>query len=174
MGVMVFLRRRDNRPDATLLTELKEATGLQGKLLAHATGPRAELLAFAHRFAYRLADGQWRSVGWHQVRSGGWKSEREEIHWRLNDGSRDAVQLTEPGAFPQVFRERVQASIAVEDQFDVPGGGSISITARRDLGEEQPRLYWQVNAVRGAKLTDPTTKALADEALARLRADYEF
>ncbi|MEL4504432.1 hypothetical protein AAEX63_06555 [Luteococcus sp. H138] len=170
---MSFLSRTKSRPDAAVIADHHRATGTTGRVLATASGPKVEILAFADRFAVRVGD-DWREVGWHQVQTGGWKAERDEMHWRLTDGSKDAVQLTEPRSLPTVFRERVQATIAVEDRFDVPGGGAVVLTARRDLSQRQPTLIWTAFAVRGARMEDPQVKALAEEALARLRADYDF
>ncbi|MEL4358476.1 MULTISPECIES: hypothetical protein [unclassified Luteococcus] len=168
------LLSRKNRPDSRVVADYRRQTGHDARVLATGSGPRAELLAFADRMAVRVADEPWRAIGWHQVQTGGWNAERAELHWRLTDGSKEAVQLTEPRSLPTVFRERVQATIAVQDQFDVPGGGAVLISARRDLSAGSPELVWSATAVRGARMDNPVVKSLADEALARLRADYDF
>ncbi|WP_420175162.1 hypothetical protein [Luteococcus sp. OSA5] len=162
------------RTDPPMLTHYRQHTGRQEQMLAWAQGPRVELLAFLTHFAVRYAEGEWQLIGWHHVRSGGWRAEGEELHWRLADGSKENFHLTEVGDFPGVFRDRVQASIVVEDRFEPPTGGLVLLTARRDLAEEHPRLDWHVEAIRGASLQDPQTKRLAELALARLRADYDF
>ncbi|MGO4957181.1 hypothetical protein ACTQ49_07890 [Luteococcus sp. Sow4_B9] len=162
------------RPDPAVLASYRDQTGDRRTPLAQASGPRIDLLGFTDLFAVRYAAQDWQMIGWHQVRSGGWKAEREELHWRLLDGSAGAFHLTSMGAFPGLFRERVQASIVVEDRFEVPTGGMVLLAARRDLGQAQPTLEWTVDAVRGASLDDPEVKDLADRALARLRADYDF
>lgn len=174
MGDMSFLSRTKNKPDAAVVEDHREQTGYSGRVLASASGPRVEVLAFTDRLAVRVGDEGWREIGWHQVQTGGWKAERDELHWRLTDGSTEAVQLDEPRTLPTVFRERVQATIAVQDQFDVPGGGAVLISARRDLSAGSAELIWSATAVRGARMDNPVVKALADEALARLRADYDF
>lgn len=162
------------RPSSEAVADHRTATGERGRVLATASGPRVELLAFVDHFAYRYADGDWQCVGWHEVYSGGWRAEADEMHWRTVDGRRESFQLSEPGTFGQVFRERVQATIALEQTFDAPGHGSISISARRSLARGASGLVWHVRAVGGASMDDPATLAEAQRLEALLRADYDF
>lgn len=170
MGPMRFF----GRPTSDLASDYRTATGRSGKVIATASGPRVELLAFADHFAYRYADQSWADIAWHEVYSGGWKSEAEEIHWRLVDGRREVFHLAEPGRFPEVFRERVQATVVLEQTFEAPGRGDIQVSARHDLTPGATGLVWNVRGLRGADLDDPATRERADELEAMLRADYDF
>ena len=164
---------RKQRANPSVVASYQQQTGGKPRVMGWGSGPRVELLAFADHFAVRFADQPWQPIAWHQVRSGGWRSEGE-IHWRLVDGSRDSYQLQDEGNFPEVFRERVQASIALEDTIELETGGAIQITARRDLGRDEPTLVWNTTALRGASLQDPATRELAELREAQLRADYDF
>ncbi|GAA1393936.1 hypothetical protein [Luteococcus peritonei] len=166
---MAFFRR----PDSSVVADYQAQTGTRPRVMGWASGPRVELLAFPDRFAVRFGDQPWQEIGWHQVRSGGWRSEGE-IHWRLVDGGRDSYHVTDERNFPEVFRERVQASIALDESFELETGGAVQVSARRDLSQSEPRLIWTTIAVRGASLNDPATRQFAERIEAQLRADYDF
>jgi hypothetical protein len=58
-----------------------------------------------------LRDGSWTHLGWHLIETGGWDRESSALSWTLYNGSRGSVELVEPGRLPELFRERVSASI---------------------------------------------------------------
>ena len=170
MGRMQFFPR----PKKDTVDDYRASTGRRDKVLAFASGPRIEMLAFTGHFSYRFNDQSWESVGWHEVYTGGWRADGQEMHWRLVDGHKEAFQLADEGQFPEVFRERVQASVALEQSFEVPVRGDIIISARRDLANASNEFIWHVRAVRGARLDDAETMALARRLEASLRADYDL
>ncbi|GAB2485716.1 hypothetical protein GCM10027030_19670 [Luteococcus sediminum] len=172
-GGMGLRSRLFGRTTSPAVADYERQVGRCVQVLAEASGPRVALLAMPDSFAVSF-DGQWQTIGWHQVRTGGWKLETDEMYWRLLDGRSDSLVLTDEGHFPETFRDRVQASVVVEQRVPVPSGGTVVLSARRDLGQDQPVLDWQVQASHGASLKDPETRHLADEALAGLRADYDF
>ncbi len=161
------------RPDRHVVDSYQQATGTKPRVIGWGSGRRVELLAFADSFAVHFGDEPWRRIGWHEVRSGGWRTEGE-IHWRLVDGSRESFQLTDEANFPEVFRDRVQASIALDEVYELPRGGALQVSARRDLAQSTPTLLWHTVAIRGARLDDPQTRAEAAALEARLRADYDL
>lgn len=162
-----------SRNEPASLSDYRRVQPHPGHLLAWASGPRVELLAFTDHLAVQRGQ-QWQRIGWHEVRTGGWKSESDELHWRLLDGSTERLALTEPGRVPEVFRERVNASIVLDETFPVPSGGAVLVSARRDLGNPEPRLLWSATSVQGARMSDPEVSDLATRALGLLRADYDL
>lgn len=170
MGLRSRLFGRTSSP---AVADYERHVGHPVQVLAEASGPRVALLAMPAAFAVSF-DGAWQTIGWHQVRTGGWKLETDEMYWRLLDGRSDSLVLTDEGHFPETFRDRVQASVVVEERVPVPSGGAVVLSARRDLGQDQPVLDWQMQASHGASLKDPETLRLAEDVLARLRADYDF
>ncbi|NNG21188.1 hypothetical protein HJ590_16815 [Naumannella sp. ID2617S] len=123
--------------------------------------------------AEERADG-WRFVGWHEVDRGGWNSQNNELRWELVDGRRGAVVLDEPGRLPEVFAERVAASIVVQQHIDLPDTreGAV-ISARRDLGDRAAGLLWRTRRGRGTPDTAEVRARLAAE-IERLQTDYDF
>lgn len=171
MGHMALFSRTTNPAVDDYRTH---GNGPRRKPMATATGPRVDPLAYDDHLAIRFADQPWRRIGWRQVRQGGWRYEAAEMHWRLIDGTVERFQLADEGRFPEVFRERVQASIVVEAQYESPTGGAVLVSARRDLGAHDAPLIWSAIPVQGAKADDPVVRDLAAKALAQLRADYDL
>jgi len=158
-----------------VVADLQTHRGGASRVLAHASGPDAEVLCVVDALALRRA-GEWTLIEWQMVQSGGWKGERSRLEWQLADQSRGHVVLDDPGRVPEVFQERVNASIIIQQGFDVPGGGRVMIAGRRSLvpGEQDRPLVWQAVAQGKAKLPDPQVRQFVLDATASLRADYEF
>ncbi len=125
------------------------------------------------------ADGSqaWRHIGWHQIERGGFDADSRTLRWTLYDSAaEDTVTLTEPGRVPQIFRERVAASIAVE-QFipmepDSPTRGVI-ISGRRDLAHPDAPIQWRASLPKGMNWQVPGITEFADSAIGRLRGEYD-
>ena len=121
-----------------------------------------------------VADGEvagWRHVGWHEIEHGGWNAESRSLSWTLYGGRRGRVELEEPARLPELFRERVAASIAVERFVPIRGERGVIVTARRDLGGGGT-LLWHSTLTRGLSLG---SDGVADEiarAEAELRSEY--
>jgi hypothetical protein len=82
------------------------------------------------------------------------------------------VVLTEPGSLPDLFRERVGASIVVQQRFELSRGRAAMIVARRRLDDDRHPLIWSLSRQGG-----PFDVAQADQAeaeLARLRREYDI
>ena len=113
----------------------------------------------------------WRHVGWHEIEHGGWNAESRSLSWTLYGGRRGRVELAEPARLPELFRERVAASIAVERFVPIRGERGVIVTARRDLGGGGT-LLWHSTLTRGLSLS---SDGVADEiarAEAELRSEY--
>lgn len=123
--------------------------------------------------AEQRADG-WRFVGWHEIDRGGWNSQNSELTWELVDGRRGSVLLDDPGRVPEVFAERVAASIVVQQHVEIDGTreGAV-ISARRDLGDRSAPLLWRTRRGRGTPDSIEVQHVLAAETQ-RLRTDYDI
>ena len=110
----------------------------------------------------------WQHVGWHEIEHGGWNAESRSLSWTLYSGRRGRVELAEPARLPELFRERVAASIAVERFVPIRGERGVTVTARRDLGAAGT-LSWHSTLTRGLSAS---TEGVADQ-VARAEADLQ-
>lgn len=122
--------------------------------------------------------GRWTNVGWHEIESGTWNAENSSLQWRIHatdstTGRRGSVRLTVPGRLPELFRERVAASIVVEQFVPVSGDRGITVSGRRNLAHPSMALAWHATLGRGITWTTPGARQVADEALAELRREYD-
>lgn len=163
-----------NRPSSAVTGGLAEAVGHNPRVLGWGSGPRVAVVAMPDSFAWRVGDEPWQVVAWEKVRTGGWKQESSQMWWRLVDGSSESLVLDAENTFPEVFRERVQASIALQKRLELSNGGVVLIAARRSPASIQPELTWDVFPLAGAHVEDPAMQAEVDAAVAELRADYDF
>lgn len=119
-------------------------------------------------------DDGWEFIGWHTISRGGWKADRSELRWTFVDMSEGRVQLDDPGRVPEVFRDRVNSSVAVEKVSEAPGGGHVVVAGRRQLGPHaSPGVVWQVTTLGKARLSDPATAQLATAEARALQQDFE-
>ncbi|MGA4507144.1 hypothetical protein ACQB6R_05445 [Propionibacteriaceae bacterium G1746] len=165
--------------DEQLAAELRRGRPEAGRVLAVGAGPDGvvvvatqECLAI-HR-PHPTADQQrWEFVGWHLISRGGWDRETGRLRWTFVDQSSGSVVLTEAGSVPPVFRDRVQASIVVEQVFPAPGGGHVVIAGRRQLANQTSGLVWQVTTMGAARLSNPDVAEYVTLKTAQLKSDYE-
>ncbi len=111
---------------------------------------------------------EWRHVGWHEIEHGGWNAESRSLSWTLYGGRRGRVGLTDQGRMPELFRERVAASIAVERFVPLRGERGVTVTARREL-DGSGAVSWHSSLTRGLSWS---TEGVAEEA-ARASADLQ-
>ncbi len=150
---------------------LTVAVGHRVRVLAWAYGADGPVVGLAGQLAIREADN-WRFVPWHEIASGGWDSDSGRLRWRLTDGGDGEVLLRDPGSLPDLFRERVGASIVVQERFELSRGRAAMIVARRPLDDERAPLLWTVTRHGGSFDTAQLDQAEAE--LARLRAEYDI
>lgn len=161
-----------SRLPADALASLTAHVGARPHVLAWATTGDGVVVALPDRLSVAGDDG-WGDTPWHDVLSGGWDPERSTMRWtRVSDGTRVELPLVRAGRFPDVFRERVEASIVFQQNVSPRPGRVLTITARRDLGDNTVR--WMVHPGRGVHMDDPETRAFAEAELRRLRAEYAF
>jgi len=115
--------------------------------------------------------GEWRHVGWHEIEHGGWNAESRSLSWTLYGGRRGRVGLADPGRLPELFRERVAASIVVERFVPLRGEErGATVTARRDLGGAGS-VTWHSTLTRGLSWSEDVAEEVA-RASAELQSEY--
>ena len=146
------------------------------RILAWATTPTGFCIASLAIFSYGNERG-WEHVGWHEIERGGWNAELQKLSWvRYADPgeapTRCSVELTEPGRFPELFRERISATIAVERFVPLAGERGVIIAARRDLGASGA-VSWHGTLTRGLNWQTAGVQAAVDQAMEQVRAEYD-
>ena len=106
---------------------------------------------------------------WHMVDTGSWVDETHRLTVTWVDRAPASVwELGEdPGTFPQVLRERVQASVVLADEVDLGAKRRARVVVRKELATG--RLLSQTILGRGVRSTDPGVREQTGFALDRLR-----
>ena len=86
--------------------------------------------------------------------------------------ARGSLELTDPGRFPELFRERIQATIAVERFVPLAGERGVIIAARRDLGGSGA-VAWHGTLTRGLSWQTTGVRDAVDQAMEQVRAEYD-
>lgn len=116
----------------------------------------------------------WRHLGWHEIERGGWDAETSRLGWVRYGGERESVGLVEAGRLPEVFRERVAASIVLEKYVPVLNNRQVLISGRRDLADGGSAISWHGTLGRGLSWQTPGVRAAVDEAIGDVRAEYDL
>ncbi|KRE43347.1 hypothetical protein ASG74_00380 [Knoellia sp. Soil729] len=105
---------------------------------------------------------------WHMVDQGSWvdESARLTVTW-VDRAPASVWELHEPGTFPQVLRERVQATVVLSDEVDLGAKRRARVVVRRDLATGA--LMSQTILGRGVRSSDPGVREQTRLALDRLR-----
>ena len=170
-GVMALFGRTTLEPDTDVA--LTQLVGRRPRILASGRGTEGEVVGLIDRLVFPTG-GQWRQLFWHDVERGNWDQASRRLRWTTVAGEASEVELTETGLLPDLFNERVTASIACMRVVDLTTKGTAVITARRDLGDATAPLVWRTSPGKGVSAAavagDP---AVAGE-LARLRVEYDL
>lgn len=162
---------------ASWVASLRAAPGRPPRILAWAAGEGGpDVATFCVGSPAVLSWGGlegWQHVGWHLVERGGWNAELHQLAWVQLDGRRGAVQLAEPGRLPELFRERVEASIVVRQFVPLDGERGVTVSARRDLAAAGG-ITWHTSLTRGLSTRTAGVQEAVDEALAATRAEYDM
>ena len=142
------------------------------RILAWAPGPTGYAIASVGGLAVGSA-AEFRQLGWHEIERGGWDVEQGRLTWKLCDAEREHVELAEPGRVPEVFRERVAASIAMEKFVPLTGERGVLVTARRDLTQNLPP-QWHATLTRGLRWDTPGVAEAVETVLADVRHEYDL
>lgn len=119
----------------------------------------------------------WRHIGWHEIERGGWNAELHTLSWVLHAATgkpspRGSLELLEPGRMPELFRERISATIAIERFVPLLGERGVTISARRDLGASGT-VAWHSTLTRGLSWETNGVRAAVDQAMEQLRTEYD-
>ncbi len=118
---------------------------------------------------------RWQLIGWHEIESGGWNNDDRQLVWVLNGGGRGHASLPNPGRFPELFKERVSASIVLRQHIEIDQTrNGVTISARRRLDGSEPELLWQCTPGKGTQMSDPAVILATARAIDHLRSQYDF
>ncbi|GAA2870337.1 hypothetical protein GCM10010517_30530 [Streptosporangium fragile] len=142
--------------------EVRAAVDPADRVLTYAEGPDGYVIA-ADRALYL---GGTR-MPWFQVDRGSW--DEEGLTVVTTDGRSHRARLPEPGRVPEAVRERVTASIVVNQYVPLDARGGVRLVARR---AEADRLVWEFVFDAGLDSDDPGLRALAEQALEETRRSF--
>ena len=168
---MALFGRTALEPDTDAALTL--LVGRRPRILASGRGVEGEVVGLVDRLVYRTG-GEWHQLFWHEVERGNWDTEGRRLRWTDIHGSASELALTETGLLPDLFNERVTASIACVRVVDLADRGTAVITARRNLGDAAAPLVWRIAPGKGAPADAVTGDPAVAAELARLRAEYDL
>lgn len=143
------------------------------RVLAWARTPDGAVVAL-HERVVRISGSEVTPLGWHDVLSGGWDDANQTMHWtRMSTGEKTQVPLTEPNSFPEVFKERVEATFLFQTAVYPRPGKVVTISARRNLADDAEPVLWTAHPAPGVRM-DEEAIAFVKASIARLRAEYAF
>jgi hypothetical protein len=119
----------------------------------------------------------WTHIGWHEIERGSWNAELRKLSWVLHaapgkPSPRGTLGLLEPGRLPELFRERISATIAIERFVPLFGERGVTISARRDLGASGT-VAWHSTLTRGLSWETDGVRDAVDQAMEQLRTEYD-
>lgn len=164
------------RDYASWIASLADQRGRQPRILAWASTEEGFAIGSPSALSYSVSAGDkdWVHVGWHEIERGGWDAESSRLGWVRYGGDRGAVELVEPGRLPEVFRERVAASILLEKTVPILNSRSVLISARRDLADGDAPITWHSTLGRGLSWQGEGVRPAVDEAIAQVRTEYQL
>jgi hypothetical protein len=167
---MALFGRTALEPDTN--AALTELVGRRPRILASGRGVEGEVVGLIDRLVYRT-EGQWHQQLWHEVERGNWDLATRRLRWTDIHGAASELELTETGMLPDLFNERVTASIACLQVVELRTRGNAMITARRDLGDAAAPLVWRISPGKGVNPEAVAGDPIVASELVRLRAEYD-
>ncbi len=163
---------------ASLTKDIAAALGRRVHVLEWAISGDDVAAGLSDAFAVRRA-GAWTVVPWDEVEHGRWDPETKTLSWTVTpaskvvtlDAAAETIVLDEPRRLPELFHDRVQASIVCERAVRW-NGGQATIVARRNPGRMGSAVRWTVVAPAGTALDTPVVDAAIADALRRASAEY--
>jgi hypothetical protein len=159
------------------LKSLVEQPGRPARILAWGTSSEGWCIGSPAALSYRR-DGVWHHVGWHEIERGDWEAEQRRLSWSQYVGADEStravsVVLTEPGRLPELFRERISASIAIQKFVAISGERGVLVTARRALGPSG-EIIWHGTVTKGLSRRTESVQEAVDQATAAVRSEYDL
>lgn len=158
---------------ASWVSSLSTQAGRQVRVLAWAATADGVAVASPSALSYGDTEG-WTHLGWHEIERGGWDEEGGRLGWYRYGGERGELALTEPGRLPEVFRERVAASIVLEKFVPIRNGRGVLISGRRDLAAPGSPITWNATLGRGLTWHTEGVQAATEAAIAQVRTEYDM
>jgi hypothetical protein len=131
------------------------------------------VVGLADRLYYPV-DGSWAELPWHQVERGGWDKPSQQLRWTTIDGDQVDLTLDDAGRLPQLFQERVNATVAYTQIVSFGAGLSAVISARRSLAESQAPLSWHISPGKATTAEQALASPEVSAELQRLRRDLDL
>lgn len=142
------------------------------RVLAVASSPDGAAVGTVDRLYVPRAGG-WFEQPWHEVERGGWDGASRTLAWTTTDGTAHSLQLTVPGGLPDLFNERVTATIMASRTLELGPHRRAALIARRDLSPGASGLIWQARPGPGLSADELASDPLVALELDRLRVEYE-
>ncbi|HHX86521.1 MAG TPA: hypothetical protein GX694_14610 [Actinomycetales bacterium] len=162
-----------NALPADLRAQVDAHLGRRPRVLAWGRTEDGAVVALHDRLVRVIADDVTQ-LGWHDVLRGGWDDENQRMRWvQMSTGEEFSVPLVAPGSFPEVFKERVEATFLFQTAIYPKPGKAVTISARRNLMDDGDRVLWTAHPAPGVRM-DEETVAFTEAELGRLRAEYAF
>lgn len=159
------------RPERDLTDSLTAHLGRRGKVLAWSPTRDGAVVGLADQLLVQDAAG-WRGYPWHSIATGKWQPDSQQLTWVDTAGNEHTVVLDRPGRFPDLFNERISASVVFTRRVEFGRGRYATIALRRDLATATGDAAWQVTPSAGVNLADPEVSARIDQELAEVQADF--
>lgn len=169
----MFDKLRALRLDRSVQRSLLDAHGRAARSLAWARDAAGRWCVVTRAGLFVGTAGEWRQYRWPEVENGSWNRDLGALKWRHKGGTATFRPVGDPGNLPAVFKQLVESSILVVEHVEIPGtanGGSVA--GRRDPGDPDAPLIWTTSLGRGTRDV-PEHRAVLDDAVARLRMEYE-
>lgn len=171
MGAVKLFSR--NALPADLAGPVTAFLGRRPRILAWGRTEDGGVVALHDRLL-RVIGGEVQELGWHDILRGGWDDQGKAMRWvKMSTGEETVVPLVEPGSFPEVFKERVEATFLFQTAIYPKPGKAVTISARRNLMDDGARVLWTAHPARGVRMDDEAI-AFTEAELGRLRAEYAF
>lgn len=158
---------------ADIQTKVDAHFGRRPRVLAWGRTDDGAVVALHDRLVRIVADDVV-ELGWHDILRGGWDDKNQAMRWvRMSTGEEVTVPLVEAGSFPEVFKERVEATFLFQTAIYPKPGKAVTISARRNLMDDAARVMWTAHPAPGVRM-DEEAVAFTEAELGRLRAEYAF
>ncbi|MGB7962685.1 MAG: hypothetical protein WCF12_06960 [Propionicimonas sp.] len=167
------LRFARQRLDADASRSLTAFLGSRPRILAWSRTTTGHVVGLPDQFV-RQVHGAWTATPWHHIQRGHWDQKTGELTWTDGTGLDSTATLEDAGRLPELFTERVTASVLFQRRVDLGRGRYLVVALRRNLADSGDETVWTVFPGGGADLGDPQVQAAAAQALDAARAEFDI